>query len=107
MKAFIEAIVNLVLSIVYAKFFKLGVAAIVLGTVSSNILVNWYEPYMIIKYGIKIKGKMLSFYLEYLSYILIDTIMMLLVHRLLSFYVVSSILSFAIFNSNYHYYCIN
>lgn len=96
MKAFIEAIVNLVLSIVYAKFFKLGVAAIVLGTVSSNILVNWYEPYMIIKYGIKIKGKMLSFYLEYLSYILIDTIMMLLVHRLLSFYVVSSILSFAI-----------
>ena len=46
--------------------------------------------------ALKLRGKMLSFYLEYLSYILIDTIMMLLVHRLLSFYVVSSILSFAI-----------
>ena len=93
-KAFIESIINLILSIIYAKYLKLGVAAIILGTISSNILVNWYEPYMILKYGIKQNKKYFQVYLKYLYYIIVDTIVMLLLHCLLHWYKVTGIFSF-------------
>lgn len=94
-KAFIESVINLILSIFYAKYLKLGVAAIILGTISSNILVNWYEPYMILKYGIK-KDKYIQVYCKYLTYICINLVSIFLVRYLLSWCEVMGIFSFII-----------
>ena len=79
-KAVIEAIFNLVLSIVYVKCFKLGVNGIILGTITSNIICNWYEPYVVIKYGMRIEGKFKEFILLFVKYLVIDTVLMIIVN---------------------------
>lgn len=76
-KAIVESIVNFVLSVIYIKYFHLGIAGVVLGTISSNFLVNWYEPYIVMKYGIKLPNKLPRFYLKCLAYIIITTCIML------------------------------
>lgn len=76
-KAVIESIVNFVLSIIYIKYCNLGVLGVVLGTVSSNVLVNWYEPYMVIKYGIRLPNKLKNFFFKLLGYIGINIVVML------------------------------
>lgn len=77
-KAIIESIVNFVLSIIYLKLFKLGVLGVVLGTISSNVLVNWYEPYMVIKHGIRLPNKLKVFFLKLVTYIGIDVVISLI-----------------------------
>ncbi len=51
-KAFFEAVINVVFSILLAK--KLGVIGVFIGTLLSNLLTCfWVEPYVLFKYGIK------------------------------------------------------
>lgn len=51
-KSLIEAIVNLVSSVIFAKF--IGLAGIILGTIISNVFVSlWVEPYVLNKYYMK------------------------------------------------------
>lgn len=77
-KAVIEAALNFVLSVIYIKFLHLGVAGVILGTISSNILANWYEPYMIFKYGINKGNELPKFYTKCISYMILITVMMIL-----------------------------
>ena len=49
-KSVVEALVNIVVSLFLLWFFKLGLVGVLLGTLCSNLLVvNWYEPYVVLK----------------------------------------------------------
>lgn len=53
-KPIFESIVNLVFSLIFLFYMHLGIKAVVLGTLLSNLLVNiWWEPIIVIKFGIK------------------------------------------------------
>ncbi|MER0122282.1 lipopolysaccharide biosynthesis protein [Streptococcus sp. ZJ93] len=53
-----EAILNLLLSLLYLLYFKMGIEGILLGTICSTLLTNtWFEPYVIFKYGLKMSIK--------------------------------------------------
>ena len=68
-KAVIEAIFNFAFSLIYIKYCHMGVAGVVLGTITSNVLVNWYEPYIVLKYGIGIEKKFIPFIFKICAYI--------------------------------------
>ena len=69
-KSIFESVVNLVVSIVLIKFTGLGISAVLLGTITSNMLVNlWWEPLIVFKWGLK-KGY-LKFMLLNIIYIII------------------------------------
>ena len=54
-KSIWEAILNLFLSLILIRYTNLGIGAVVLGTVGANLLINaWWEPLIVLKYGIKI-----------------------------------------------------
>lgn len=53
-KPLAEAIINLLLSIIFIRNFNLGILGVLLGTICSTLLTNtWFEPYIIFKYGLK------------------------------------------------------
>ncbi len=53
-KPIFESIVNLLFSLIFLFYMHLGIKSVVLGTLLSNILVNmWWEPLIVIKFGIK------------------------------------------------------
>ncbi|NBA11170.1 lipopolysaccharide biosynthesis protein [Weissella confusa] len=55
-KPIFEATVNLVVSIILVTLFKMGISGVVLGTITSNILVNfWWEPLVVFRYGLQQK----------------------------------------------------
>ncbi|CUR63291.1 lipopolysaccharide biosynthesis protein [Leuconostoc gasicomitatum] len=69
-KPLFEAIVNFIVSFLLVKYTNLGIAAVLLGTIVSNLLVNfWWEPWIVIKYGIKSQFKI--FLILYAAYIII------------------------------------
>ncbi|MGG5368570.1 MULTISPECIES: lipopolysaccharide biosynthesis protein [unclassified Enterococcus] len=51
-KPIIEAIMNLVISLVFLSVFKLGIAGVLLGTIISSLgYVIWYEAYIVFKHA--------------------------------------------------------
>ena len=61
-KSIIESLVNIAVSLILLLFFKLGLIGVLLGTLASNIfVVNWYEPYLVLK---KVCGKRYKRYLN-------------------------------------------
>lgn len=55
-KSFWEGIVNILASGLFLLYFKLGINGVLLGTTLSSILVvSWWEPYAVFKFGIKQK----------------------------------------------------
>lgn len=70
-KAFIEAIFNLVFSIILVK--KMGIAGVYLGTIISTLLTCfWVEPYILFKY--RLKEKMMK-YVKFYGYYAFLTIL--------------------------------
>ena len=70
-KAIIEAIINLIVSVILVK--KLGVFGVLLGTFISSITVCvWVEPYILFKYVFK--KKLIEYFKEYFKYTLITVI---------------------------------
>ncbi|MCQ2448672.1 MAG: oligosaccharide flippase family protein [Clostridia bacterium] len=80
-RVFIEAIMNIVVSIILAR--SLGVLGVLLGTFISNLLVTaWLEPYIVYKYALK---QRLSNYLKTNAlYILITTALAIGIYALLN-----------------------
>ncbi|HIX02388.1 MAG TPA: oligosaccharide flippase family protein [Candidatus Ligilactobacillus excrementigallinarum] len=85
-KAVVEAILNFVFSIAYIKLFNMGVSGVILGTITSNILANWYEPYIVLKYGIKIQSRIKKIIIKLVSYLIIICISMLSEYILINKY---------------------
>ncbi|MFE0562557.1 lipopolysaccharide biosynthesis protein [Priestia megaterium] len=51
-KSIVEAIINLIVSMVLVARFDMGIFGILLGTMISNLFTNlWWEPYVVFKYG--------------------------------------------------------
>ncbi|MCM0725992.1 hypothetical protein NB814_09835 [Latilactobacillus curvatus] len=72
-----EMLLNLVFSIMLAKYTHLGINAIILGTILSTILtVGWMNAYVIFKYGFNRSVK--SYLVNYLKDIIIFVFLMLI-----------------------------
>ena len=57
-KSIIESVLNILFSVIALEFFKLGLIGILLGTIGSTLLyVLWYEPLVVLKYGLKMDNK--------------------------------------------------
>lgn len=51
-KSIFESIVNIVMSLIFLLIFKLGINGVLLGTISSTLLITiWFEPFIAFKYG--------------------------------------------------------
>ena len=80
----IEAIINLVASIILVKF--LGILGIFLGTIISTICTCfWTEPYFL--YKIKFHHKLREYFKKYIFYIVITILIMVIVIGILQFIV--------------------
>lgn len=66
-KSFIESIINLVASCCFLLIFDWGICGIILGTLTSNLLTNfWWEPYVVYKYALKHSIK--EYFERYIQY---------------------------------------
>ena len=75
-KSVIEAILNIVLSLIALKIFNLGLVGILIGTIGSTALfVLWYEPLIVFKYAFLL-SKINQF--KYLTKILFEKLWLIL-----------------------------
>ena len=66
LKSLLEALVNLVVSLCLIIFFKLGIDAVILGNLASNLFVNaWWEPLIVLKSGLRSSKKEMGFYAKF------------------------------------------
>lgn len=96
-KPIFEAAVNIIFSLIFLLYFHLGVSGVLLGTMFSSILViMWFEPYVLFKYGFKRSVYEYVFFtiLFYLKFI-ISVIVITIIGR---FFVVNNLTSFLIFS---------
>ena len=69
-KAFIEAVLNLLISLFLVK--QIGIAGVFLGTIISTVMTCfWIEPYILFRYGLKEKIRR---YFKYYGYYLVLTV---------------------------------
>lgn len=69
-KAIVEMFLNLFLSILFLKYFNMGIFGILLGTLVSSILLPfWYEPFIIFKNVFKVS--VLEYWYKNIQYILV------------------------------------
>lgn len=79
-KSLIEAILNLVISLVLIGKYGMGIEGVLLGTLGSTILVNlWWEPYVLFRFGLK--TPMLEFWKKYIIYLTVIIGIQLLIYR--------------------------
>lgn len=80
-KAIIEALINLVVSMVLVQ--KIGITGIFIGTTVSTLLTSfWVEPYILFKYGFNLSVK--SYFLRYLIYTIVTIFTGLLTYYICS-----------------------
>nr|WP_144927968.1 sugar translocase [Paenibacillus bovis] len=81
-KPLAEAILNLAFSIILVQ--HMGITGVLLGTIISKILTGmWIEPYVVFKYGFKMK--ILPYFLKFAYYLLITLMTFLLTYYISSF----------------------
>lgn len=67
LKCIAEAIINLVVSLIYLLVFDMGIFGVLLGTFTSNMLTNfWFEPYVL--YKDKFKAPLIPYFLKFAQY---------------------------------------
>lgn len=70
-KSVVEAIVNLVLSVLFLKVFKMGIEGIIMGTIISTIVVViWYEPWTVFRHVIP-NVNLRSYFLRNVPFVII------------------------------------
>lgn len=68
-KPIFESLVNLIVSWTLVKYTDLGISGVLIGTITSNLLVNvLWESWIVLRYGLKTKIR--QFLFLYLSYII-------------------------------------
>ena len=72
-KSLIEATVNFVISFLLMSLFHMGILGVVLGALSSNLLVNaWWEPLIVYKHGLKKTAS--TYVFKYIKYMILFTV---------------------------------
>ena len=90
-KAVIEAIINLISSIVLVLNF--GIVGVFVGTIISNILVNlWIEPYVLYKYAFK--KNIILYFKKFFYYLLITIFLTFISYYITSFVFTDNLISF-------------
>lgn len=87
-KAVVEAVLNFVFSLIYINIFKMGISGVILGTITSNILANWYEPYIILKYGMQLPEYFAKTLRRVVMYLIVIILTMLVVNVILSKFII-------------------
>lgn len=76
-KPIFESLVNLIVSWTLVKYTDLGISGVLIGTITSNLLVNvLWESWIVLHYGLKTKIR--RFLFLYMSYIISSTIVIFL-----------------------------
>lgn len=76
-KPIFESVVNLLVSWTLVKYTPLGISGVLIGTITSNLLVNFFwESWIVLHHGLN--SKMMRFLILYLSYIVDSTIIILI-----------------------------
>ena len=92
-KAFVEAVLNLIISIVLVKIY--GIIGIIIGTIASFLLVSvWFEPYILFKYIFK--DGLVKYYLKYIIYFALTVISTLGLSFIISYFNDNTIYTFVI-----------
>lgn len=66
LKSVVESVVNFVVSLVLIIVFHAGIDSVILGNLASNLLVNaWWEPVIVLKYGLKSSKREMIFYAKF------------------------------------------
>lgn len=74
LKPIFESIVNLVVSLVLIIYFNMGIQSVVIGTLTSNLLVDaWWEPLIVIRYGLR--DKMDNYFVYYFSQLITGVVL--------------------------------
>lgn len=88
-KSVIESIVNLLVSLILIIFFHDGLFGILIGTLSSNLLVVcWYEPYIVLRYVCE--GKWRKYIKQVLLFLLLIGIQFAIAH-IVNIYILSDV----------------
>ena len=89
----VMVILNIIISIILVGPF--GVAGVVAGTIISRMLTTaWLDPYIVYKYGFKSSPK--KYYLKYLYYLVIFTIISIIIKLITDYIKVTNVLSWII-----------
>ncbi|MDT2638332.1 lipopolysaccharide biosynthesis protein [Enterococcus dongliensis] len=68
-KSIIEAIINLIVSLILLSVFKLGINGVLIGTIASSLgYVMWVEAYYIFKYGLQ--EKLIIYIIQVIKYVI-------------------------------------
>lgn len=90
-KSLLEGVINIIASIIFIKYFNLGIIGVILGTITSNILTNvWWEPYVVYKYGFNIN--ITEYLIMYIKYMLTSIILVVINIHICSYLNVSNFL---------------
>lgn len=82
-KSLIEAIFNLVVSLILIQTTTLGINAVIIGSIMNNIFINiWWEPLILFKHGFK--SSMKKYIKMYSLYFLIFTFSVVLIYLYLN-----------------------
>lgn len=93
-KSILEAVINLVITVVLVREFHMGLSGVFIGTLVSNLLINvWYEPWIVMKYGIPSMNKFMVVY-KYILYNVVTIITMIIVQYMSISFFEGGILSF-------------
>lgn len=112
----IEAVINIVSSIILARY--IGLAGVILGTIISSIFTNfWWEPLVITKNSLSINlknyfmmyfkytfiGIIMSVIIVYISSFIPDNTILLFFSKAVSVFVLSVVLFMIIYRNNHYY----
>lgn len=66
LKSIVEAVVNLIVSLILIIGFRAGINSVILGNLASNLFVNaWWEPLIVLKSGFKATNSEIRFYARF------------------------------------------
>ena len=116
-KSIIEAIINLLASIILGYYLRMGILGVLVGTLISNVTTNlWWEPYVV--YKEYFERSLLLYFKEYFKFfvvLILSNIILLIIRNFLSInifnfillgmatLIVPNILIYFLYNSNVNY----
>lgn len=82
-KCIMEAVLNIIFSLLFILPFKWGIFGVLVGTFASNLCTNfWYEPYVLFK--LKFKMSQISYYKAFFSYLVYTVVIGTLMYYITS-----------------------
>ena len=89
-KSVVEALSNLILSVLFVTQTNLGVAGVLLGTLVTNVVINtWFEAFQVFRLGFKHPAK--KFLVYNWLHLLLATVIIIVIYQIVSLIVLDNI----------------